>query len=169
MKNYPLQIKLENKIKAVNELNKFINTIVPLYSEQLKQGFKINADNQFSKKDRNKLNAIDEKIKRSKKIRHYFDINWTLAKSIKIHFGIYYHVAECVVNYIDQTVYISDYDYQNNEFSITEFTKLKTDFTIEKINTAIETIKQYQDKIKELDNLICDIKSDLYPTINDEI
>ena len=50
--------RMQNKIDAVNEMNDYINVVVPQVHELLKSGFKRNKGGDFDKRTKDKIKKI---------------------------------------------------------------------------------------------------------------
>ena len=69
-----ITVDFDCRIKKTNELNKFLSLVIPAINKRLEQGYKLNKNGEFFKKDLDDLKAIIDSLK-TKNIRCWFECN----------------------------------------------------------------------------------------------
>ena len=154
----------ENKIEAVNNLNKYINRKVPQIMNILKEGYKVKSNGELFKKYEDKIYNIIYKNKPNN-IRCYIS-NTRYSSLLKIN--ISYKTGEFSNTYVEDYIYLfsndTKWDDVKNDFIITE-SKLSKSFnkrpikTIKQVETQLNKINKINNKIKLLNKQISNLKS----------
>lgn len=136
-------MKNANKAHAINEMNTYINSLVPKLVEYVENNeIKTKTDGSLFEKNRK---AISEIISCNKpnKVRCYFELN-NLGSSIR--FDTNYRVGEYSCSYIDGWCYLSNFE------------QLKTDFVAVDFVNAQNEVAQLEKQIAAMKTQINNIK-----------
>ena len=161
---------MENRTKATNQLNKYINKTIPLIMEVLKDGIELKKDGTLFKKQKDKIDDIIGYDVRPKNIRCYIDSSIHSAwLKIDIRFENNSDKKFYSSSYIKDHVYLwtnkSEWDSFKNDWIITE-TKISDSFkkrpikTINQVNNVIKKTDKLKNKISLLNHQITELEKD---------
>jgi hypothetical protein len=138
-------MKNTNKAQAINEMNIYINTLVPKLVEYVENNeIKTKTDGSLFEKNRK---AISEIISSNQpiKVRCYFELS-TIGPSIK--FDTNYSISDTSCSYVTGWVYLS------------HFEQLRTDFVADDFVRASNEIDQLEKQIADMKSQISKIKNE---------
>lgn len=121
----------KNKVEAINKLHTWLNKVVPQIQMEMAKGYKLKADNDFFKKDKERFQSLLN----DKPFRAYYDKR---RNSLELVADITYKTGEFSCEYYKQVIYLNHKYEPLNEITIEDYT-----------NAAMR-VKQIEEKIQEL-------------------
>jgi hypothetical protein len=135
-----------NKAAAMNKLHTWANEACPLIIEELKSGFKLNADGSLCKKDKARFDHILSRAP----FRAFLDFS---KYSVWLKTDISYSVGEFGCNY-----YKYHFCVHSNDGYAPLFTELKTDITADYLNNIDAEIKALEKQKQEISSEIFNLQ-----------
>tara|TARA_R100000654_G_scaffold4947_1_gene14291 strand:+ start:153 stop:659 length:507 start_codon:yes stop_codon:yes gene_type:complete len=161
---------MQNRIKATNQLNKYINKTIPLIMEVLKDGIELKKDGSLFKKQQDKIDNIIGYDVRPKNIRCYIDSSIHSAwLRIDIRYDNESDQKFYSSSYIKDHAYLwtnkTDWNVNKKDWYIIE-TKISDSFqkrpikTINQVSNVIKKTDKLKNKISLLNEQIIELEKD---------
>ena len=136
-------MKNANKAKAINEMNTYINALVPKLVEYVENNeIKTKTDGSLFEKNRKAIREIIERDQ-PEKVRCFFEYS-NFGSSIK--FDTNYSVGEYSCAYVGGRVYLSHFEQLKTDFVAVDFVKASNE--VDQLEKQIATMKSQISKIK---------------------
>lgn len=136
-------MKNENKAQAINEMNTYINALVPKLVEYVENNeIKTKTDGSLFEKNRKAIREIIERAQ-PEKVRCYFEHS-NFGNSIK--FDTNYSVGEFSCAYVSGWVHLNHFEQLKTDFVAVDFVKALNE--IDQLEKQVAAMKSQISKIK---------------------
>ncbi len=144
---YPEHERLEIKVRAVNELRQYINTVVPIYLEHLNKGFTVIAGPLLSKRDRDAIAKIVTSHPTPPRVRQWWSVTHY---SIYLYMDISYQVGtDGRTEHHQESIYVADNSIDGTWSATVVFIPFRL-FKVQEIKNRRFEVSKIKEDIRDL-------------------